>query len=439
MARKVIFSNRIYFTVEDGPEREAIKKKLTYKIPLPKGAIRPGGIPYRTIKTFGDHGKGLISVPSGRTDLIPKYTELKDNRVQKQLEDFPEFTGILRDSQQVVYDQVKDSCSINAPPAWGKTFMACAIAAKFKQKTLIILHNTFLRDQWSKEIEKVFGFKPGVIGSGRFKIDTPIVVGNIQTLHKRLPEIQAEFGLVILDEMHHVSSRTISGIIDAMQARYKIGLSATLIRKDGEHVVFPDYFGPDVYVASQENSMTPRVLVIETDMGFDYNCPTFADKVTELTSNPKYISLLSLLLNKLPKLGKSTLLALPRVELIRQLGEIHGNFGTIHSGTNGLDRENINLDIASGELDGLIATQSIVSEGYSNNILSAVILGTPINNDPLLEQIIGRVTREHDGKAEAWVVDLMLCCPTGRSQFKNRLNYYIKKGYDVQYLKPERL
>ena len=46
--------------------------------------------------------------------------------------------------------------------------------------------------------------------------------------------------------MHHVSSPTFTRIVDEMPSRYKIGLTGTLERKDGRHVVFRDYFGNNV-------------------------------------------------------------------------------------------------------------------------------------------------------------------------------------------------
>lgn len=427
---KAIISNRIYINIEDGPTREAIKKTLTYKIPLPKGAVRPGGLPYRTLKTFQSYTGSLISIPVGRLDLIPKSAEIVDKRICKEA-DFPEFSFELRQSQQDIYDLVEDNCIINAPPSWGKTFTACAIAKKLGLKTLIVVHNTVLRDQWADEIRKVFGIEPGIIGSSKFKVDSPIVVGNTQTLHKKLPQIQNLFGTVILDEMHHVSSRTVSSIVDSLQCRYKIGLSATLKRKDGEHVVFPDYFGSKVYVAEKENSLTPEVIVLNTNMQYSDDAPTFADKVTSLMADPYYLKLLETLLITLKKKGYVTLLPLARTEAIDSLVEKLPNFGKMHSGVSFDERKVFNTAVLEGRSDGIIATQSIVSEGYSNNKLSALILGTPVNNDALLEQLIGRICRMYDGKGTPLVIDLKINCPMGKNQYRNRYGYYIRSGYKV--------
>ena len=116
-----------------------------------------------------------------------------------------------------------------------------------QQKTLIVTHTLALRGQWEKEVEKVFGVTAGVIGSGKFDMNKEIVVGNVQTLYRNIDKIVGEFGTIILDEMHHVSSPTFTRIVDASKARYKIGLTGTMQRKDGRHVVFRDYFSNTVF------------------------------------------------------------------------------------------------------------------------------------------------------------------------------------------------
>ena len=173
----------------------------------------------------------------------------------------------MRDSQKAVYDALNDNAIINAWVSWGKTFTGLAIAGKLKQKTLVVTHTIPLRNQWAKEVEKVYGIQPGIIGSGKFDIDSPVVVGNVQTLYRNLESVSKHFGTIILDEMHHVSSPTFSRIIDKSYARYKIGLSGTLERKDGKHVVFRDYFSNTVF--SPAVKRRPLLCFIATFYSFE--------------------------------------------------------------------------------------------------------------------------------------------------------------------------
>ena len=215
---KAVLSNRIYLSV-DATHQEYVDKELTYTIP----SHDPRDPPI-TIKNMGIIRQGLVTIPSGREDLIPKDYEIVDKRINLQA-NFPDFQFELRPSQQDVYDKIDDSCIINAWVSWGKTFTALAIAKKLGQKTLVVVHTLALLKQWETEVEKVFGIQAGIIGSGKFNIDSPIVIGSVQSLYRRIAAINDKFGTVILDEMHHVSSPTFGRIIDKNKARYKLGLS----------------------------------------------------------------------------------------------------------------------------------------------------------------------------------------------------------------------
>ena len=97
-------------------------------------------------------------------------------------------------------------------------------------------------------------------------------------------------------------------------------------------------------------------------------------------------------------------------------------------------REILVAQIGNGKVNVLCGTQSIFSEGISVDALSCLILGTPVNNEPLLTQLIGRVVREKKGKKQPIVVDINLKGTTARRQASNRMGYYIKQGYEISYL-----
>jgi len=216
---KAIISNKIYMTVEPSLHK-TLDKELTYKIPSynePEKFILIKNLKVINYNIAG--GKLLVAFPVGRVDLIPSDYEIVDKRAYNDIEDFPKFKHELRPSQQEIYDDVEDNCIINAKVGYGKTFTGLAIASKLKQKTLVVVHTVALRSQWEKEIIYTLGIKPGVIGSGKFNTDSPIVVANIQSLVKHVGRISREFGTIILDEMHHVSSPTFSKVIDSMFSR----------------------------------------------------------------------------------------------------------------------------------------------------------------------------------------------------------------------------
>ena len=424
---KAVISNRIYLEAESPSHMKEMETALTYKIESYRRDAPP-----TIIKNLRKIRNNLFSIPVGRQDLIPKGTEIIDKRVNVPV-NFPKFKFDLRESQQDVYNQIQDNAVINAFVSWGKTFTALAIAGKLGQKTLIITHTVALRTQWEKEIRKVYGISPGIIGSGHFDTESPIVVGNVQTLYKHKEKLSKTFGTVIVDECHHIPANTFNRLVDSSYARYKIGLSGTLERKDGRHVLLPDYFGFTRFTPPRENFMEPTVDIIQTKIRFmdGANIP-WANRVNDLVNQNDYGELVSLLAAAYRKKGHYVLLLSDRVNFLKRIERTLGEACEIITGETPTEERDTRIDnILSGKKSILLGTQSIFSEGISVNRLSCLILATPVSNTPLLTQLIGRVIRNFDGKIDPVIVDINLKGKTAERQAQVRLGHYIHEGYKM--------
>ncbi len=431
MARKAVISDRIYLDSVTPEEMDIIEAQTTYEI-----IARAGNNTFREIiNNFRRIKPNMCSVPSGRIDLIDVDYEVVDKRVLKPVE-FPTFKGSLRESQQEVYDAVNESCMINAFPSWGKTYSALAIAAKLGQKTLVVTHTTGLRDQWIAEIEKVFGIEAGVVGSGKYNIKPIIVVGNVQSLVKVIDQIREDFGTLILDEMHHVSAATFSKIVDKSKARYKIGLSGTLIRKDKKHIIFQDYFGFNIFKPEKENSLTPQIVIVDTNIVLKPSLH-WSNRVTDLeVYNEDYRHMVVDLANNAASKGYKVLVVGSRVDFLKWAAEQSNKAISITGEMKSTEeRAKALKSLSTPEVDILYGTMSIFSEGISQNDLSCLILATPINNEPLLTQLIGRIIREAPGKKQPLVIDINLKGNSTKAQANTRMGHYIKQGYQVRILK----
>lgn len=426
---KAVLSNRIYLSCDDELFKH-LDKELTYKVP----AADPRDPPI-VIKNMGIIRKGLVSIPIGRTDLIPTDFEIVEKRLKVPAK-FPEFKFDLRESQNAVYNDIKDNAIINAWVSWGKTFTALAIAGKLGQKTLVVTHTVPLRNQWAKEVEKVYGIKPGIIGSGKFDTDSPIVIGNTQTLYRNITKISKLFGTIILDEMHHVSSPTFSRIIDSSYARYKIGLSGTIERKDGKHVVFRDYFSPKIYKPPKENFMAPTIHIWKSSVRFmDGARIPWANRVTALANDEEYRHSIAMIASAYAQKGHKVLVVSDRVAFLKHCAELSGEKAVCVTGeVSHEDREILISEILKDKKQILYGTQAIFSEGISVNNLSCLVLATPINNEPLLTQLIGRVVRMYEAKLDPVIIDIHLVGKTASSQASKRMGYYIKEGYAIREL-----
>jgi len=425
---KAVLSNRIYLEVNTETHNK-IEKELTYTL-----APRMPSDPPIVFKTIRFIREGLVSIPIGREDLIPSDYEIIDKRVTSPVE-HEKFKFELRPSQKRVHDEVNDNAIINAWVSWGKTLTGLAIAAKLGQKTLVVTHTTNLRNQWEKEVQKCFGIEPGRIGSGDFKIDAPIVVGNIQSLYRKMDDIKQVFGTVILDEMHHVSSPTFTRIVDEMPARYKVGLTGTLERKDGRHVVFRDYFGNNVFKPPKENYLIPRIDIVQSDIRFlDGAYTPWAERINHLATNEEYVHSVSMIAAKYAAEGHKVLVVSDRVAFLKACAILCGDKAVHITGDMGFEEREDTMNMIKKDKNILFGTQSIFSEGISLNELSCLVLGTPINNEPLLTQLIGRVIRDKKGKQQPVVIDIHLKGKTAARQANARMGYYIKQDYEVNIL-----
>lgn len=427
---KAVISNRIYLD-NPGPEHtKNIISALTYK--FTKNIGKSHIVSTETVKNYRILVGGVLSLPQARTDLIPEGYEIIDKRVLNDIP-FPTPKFPLRETQQVVFNNTDDTCFINALVGWGKTFTALHIARKFAQRTLIVTHTTALRDQWREEIELLYGVKSGVIGGGHYDIeDHYIVVGNIQSLIKYKNELSKEFGTIILDEAHHCPASTFTEFIDSSYARYRIALSGTMLRKDGKHKLFPDYFGNTVHQPPQSDTLTPVVKILKPGVTLKPNV-TWVEKINDLVEKDSYVRFIAATALAQISHGHSVLVIADRVEFLKQIAEYVGETCVLVTGeTNLEDRQRAKEELLNKTKMCVAGSRQIFSEGLSINILSSVILAIPMSNDSLLEQIVGRIQRQHpDKKTPPEVIDIHFSGWADKKQNNDRLSVYLRKGWEV--------
>lgn len=425
---KAVISNRIYMNRPD-EGFDSLKKALTYKIKI-KG---PGNtFLVETIRNYKIIAGNVISIPQGRTDLIPENYTVIDKRTVIDMP-FPETKIPLRPEQLLVYEEVNDSCMLNALPGWGKTFTALHIAKKLGQKTLIVTHNAMLRDQWVQEIKQIYDINVGTIGSGEYDIDHVIVVGNVQTVTKHALALSKEFGTIILDECHHVTATTFTTIIDAMYARYRIGLSGTLTRKDGKHIIFRDYFGDIIHKPPQSHTLDPSIRIIRSGISLTGGA-VWATKINNLLYDPDYQEYISVIAKTQVALGHKVLVIADRVDFLTNVKEYIGEKCMLVTGnTEFEERNSISEEIEAGRINCIAGSRQIFSEGISINALSCLILATPISNEALLEQLAGRIMRKHPGKLDPVIIDIHFSGFADRKQNNLRLGVYLEKGWQIQH------
>lgn len=432
--KKLVVSNKLYFSCTDMTKLSQLEKALTYQIESMGLSNHP-----RFVKRLGKVAKDTWWAPIGNIEYIKEVLaadeyEIVDKRSLVPVV-IPEPSFTLRGDQQLIVDEFHDSCIVNGKPGFGKTLTALAIAYKMQQKTLVICTTTTIRDQWVAEVKKWFGFTPGIIGSGKFNIEPPIVIANIQTVRKHGVELSSKFGILVVDEAHHCCAATFTQIIDESRARYTIGLTGTLKRKDGLEATFKGYFGEKVFVPAVSNTIKPTIHGFTTKIPIPGNMATpWAHRINELLENQQYRSLLLNLAKTYIDIGHKVLIVSDRVEFLTWMHEnIEGSHLIIGQGeTSTLEaRDRIMSQVAKGPPTALNASISIFSEGVSLNELSCLINATSTNNESLVEQLAGRIMRITKDKLDPVIVDIGLVGQTGNRHRSMRYACYAKNDWNI--------
>ena len=424
---KCVLRDRIFIEVDE-KLKNLIEKELTYTIPLKVGAFE---VRYVKLYDFKRVNSRTLSIPIGRTDLIPDTHNIIDKRIYNMVDYHISNNITLRPSQQLVYNQVVDNCIVNAGCGEGKTITALALVEKLGQKTIIIVHTKKLLEQWVIEINNVLGLKPGIIGAGLFEVDNAIVIATKQTLDSKADaKLYNEFGLVILDECHHAPAKSFNAILDKFRARYKIGLTATLRRKDQKQFLITNYLShSNVIKMDSGHTLIPKVIGIHSGITLP-GAASWQGRVTKLMDNNDYVSLIiQIIINQVNK-GHKVLCLGGRLTILQQLNRNIDNSELVIGGSTNTDE--VIKRVYSGETTCIIGSTQVMSEGISINPLSCLIYATPFSSDIIIEQTVGRIIRQHDGKLEPVVFDIILKGQTGASQWRERKKYYESKNYIIK-------
>lgn len=367
-------------------------------------------------------------------------------------ETYWQFTGSLRPTQQCVVDsflkpEPRDGI-ISLQTGGGKTVCALYIASKLRVPTIVLVHSTFLRDQW---IERIQAFLPnariGTVQGETIDIENKdIVVGMLQTISMKdlPPKLFAPIGLVIVDECHHIASESFSQAIPKLTSKYMLGLSATPERKDKLMHVINWFLGPILYQSNTDDKIDAGVKVevveFETDdESFNeivYNkagvmaTVSMINKLVEFEARNKLVA--ELIEDVFAEPNRNVLVLTDRVEhtkkLLSMLPEhIQKESGILSSGMKPGVRDEF---CASKRI--LISTYQLVKEGFDNARLNTLVMATP---RPDIEQIVGRILRVEKSKrtTEPLIIDIV--DTTFRRQFQSRLGLYKERNYVIEKVK----
>lgn len=330
-----------------------------------------------------------------------------------------EFHGELRDYQE---QSLKDALSrrygvLEAATGAGKTVIGLAYIAARKTSTLIIVHSTELMKQWIERIKQFLKVEHvGQIGSGKFDV-RPITVGIINSVYKHADEINDYFGCLIADECHRVAGNSWMFTLNTLKPRYQLGLSATPFRSDGQTKVLYRIMGPMLHQVDRKHLestgaiLVPCVLRIPTDFYYLFK-DDYARMITHLTVNMVRNSKIIQCIAKDIKENQGIVMVVSdRVDhcerlMLQMANDYPGIRLVLVHGRQSKELRTHNIEmVKDGRAHGLIATASLLGEGFDAPNLSSVFLCTPMRFAGRVLQTIGRLLRPMEGKAQPRVYD----------------------------------
>jgi superfamily II DNA or RNA helicase/very-short-patch-repair endonuclease len=366
------------------------------------------------------------------------------------------FCGKLRSDQKSAADSLlaHDSGVLAAATAFGKTVVAAWIIAQRSVNTLIVVHRRQLQEQWVERLSEFLGVAVkdiGRIGGGRKKRTGVLDVALIQSLVRKgvVNDCVGEYGQIIVDECHHLPASSFEQVARRAKAKYVLGLSATVIRKDGWHPIITMQCGAVRHRVSavqqtDQQAFVHNVLVRSTSFRFmdtdtvDISL-TFNDIYKALIFDENRNQLICDDILKVLREGRSPVVLTERTDHLKVLHNMlapHVQNLIVLQGGMGrkLLRETLcGLGSVSDNEERLIlATGRYIGEGFDDARLDTLFLTMPISWRGTVAQYAGRLHRRHDRKREVRIYDYAdLNVSMLARMFDRRCKGYKAIGYTI--------
>lgn len=373
------------------------------------------------------------------------HVVIRDERVKVRV-DYPKMKLKLRTDQKkalLSYLFHPENGILLLPTGAGKTILGLAIAGVLKQKALIITHRSDFIKTWMDDACKLYGFNPneiGLIQGGKFFIGEQITLATVQTLSKRqLKDIRDIFGMIIMDETHHCPAATYESVLSQFRAFYRVGLTATLHRKDGLTPVVSWYFGDVGYQKSESKDIMPvevrlidtrftaKKIRIETKYGVEWANPTPEELLRQLIRDKERNNFIMKFIEGSVRQGNNCLVLTHRREHAEYLYEELKNRGISVALLIGdvMNRDELYEMCEEGKVRCAVATFQLVKEGINVKSWNRGFAVTSTADRTECIQAIGRIRRMKPGKKDAiWYDFRDVRVPKFRRHAEERLKYW---------------
>jgi superfamily II DNA or RNA helicase len=323
----------------------------------------------------------------------------------------------------------------------GKTVAGIALASRLMQRCLILVKSSDLANQWLDAINQFTGLEAGLIRRGKKTEGAQFTVALVQSLIK-MDVSSLNYGMLIADECHNAPANQFYTVINALNCRYKYGLSATPQRRDSLEFMIHAALG-EIVAEIDEDQLSGKVLPVKVrtiQHPFSGNPESWNDFINILINDDARNDLI---ISQARLQTKPTIILCSQVrhcEILTTLAQqaglkpllIHGQLPDKIRAARMLEAEKARL---------IIATAQLLGEGINLPPLEVLLFATPMSavidkeGDPAatkLIQSIGRIRRPYPGKSFAYVIDLVDRCGFGIATYRKRAQIYKLQGWQVE-------
>ena len=423
---------------------------------------------------LGKDVDGYIQIPRGLKEQI--IEECKKFGIAVDISDQREkgrpirvsFNGDLRTQQELAAEKLLAYSDgvLSAATAFGKTVVCSYLIAERKVNTLILLQSKDLLNQWVEELNKFLDIKEeppeyetktgrkkkrdsviGILHGSKNTLTGIVDVAMVGSMYSKgkFNDFINSYGMVIMDECHHAASNTSMELLQKINAKYVYGVSATPKRGDSLDKIIYMLLGP------LRHRFTALERAQEQGIGH-YFVPRYTRVVDTADSKDdinKAYSLISTgkVRNEMIVSDVIACIAMKQTPVILTRFKEHAKFlyDTLKEEADHVfllygdntDKENVDIrvrlkQVPKNESLILIATGQKIGEGFDFPRLDVLMLAAPVSFEGRLEQYVGRLNRDYEGKEAVYVYDYI--DPHVRyfnRMYAKRLRTYKKTGFSI--------
>lgn len=344
-----------------------------------------------------------------------------------------------RDAQRPAFEQWLSAGHgiLHAAPAFGKTFVMIWLILTLRQRTMVLVHTDALAEQFITrfrhgspvdeddedteytpvtncvDVEAGLGKGLGREIIGRYRSPDklyPVTVATWQSFisaggRKALKTVGKEFGLVLCDEAHVFAAPKPAGVVNGFHAKRRSGVTATPKRKDKLDCALYDILGP---ITAKGVAAQLGITSFLVATGVKYKGAAFKRKsewahmLNFLCRQADRNDLIMKWVEHDVEQGRNLLVLSDRVKwCVEQAEYLRNECGipaaAVTGGMSPQKRTDIINAMGDGKIRVICATQ-VFKLGIDIPVLDTLYATCPMNNQPLLQQMLGRIRRFYDGK-----------------------------------------